>query len=69
LSLLFGEVELMETSKPWNNPHLQNLQSLLFGEVELMETEKIDTRTDQFIKNVASLRRSGINGNLLIVWA
>jgi len=37
-------------------------ESLLFGEVELMETYAVP-RTDHVHLIVASLRRSGINGN------
>jgi len=36
--------------------------SLLFGEVELMETREVDSEGNISFK-VASLRRSGINGN------
>jgi len=37
--------------------------SLLFGEVELMETHPGDLFLVQYTNTVASLRRSGINGN------
>jgi len=39
-SLLFGEVELMETSVGKRRYH-PSVLSLLFGEVELMETEMV----------------------------
>jgi len=63
LSLLFGEVELMETISNLTAVLLHK-ESLLFGEVELMETGYA-TCIEQESICVASLRRSGINGNPL----
>jgi len=60
-SLLFGEVELMETMFP-SYPSAGANGSLLFGEVELMETSRTYPR-HHLGGRVASLRRSGINGN------
>jgi len=61
MSLLFGEVELMETLGWWPCPW-QVDESLLFGEVELMETDRLLNPKKRSLY-VASLRRSGINGN------
>jgi len=63
-SLLFGEVELMETASP--SIHLTlAIPSLLFGEVELMETN-LSSSVGAPQVGVASLRRSGINGNVFV---
>jgi len=53
----------METKVFQTNAKKGGAMSLLFGEVELMET--FNCRCSCFdISRVASLRRSGINGNL-----
>ena len=63
MSLLFVEVELMETSEYLSDTQLC-VQSLLFVEVELMETLTcIKAMECSRIVRVASIRRSGINGN------
>ncbi len=61
-SLLFVEVELMETILVKFGRHIIPEVSLLFVEVELMETLIIFINQNT-IPIVASIRRSGINGN------
>jgi len=45
---------------------VKDMRSLLFGEVELMETEVFKV-FQGVIFCVASLRRSGINGNVSLI--
>ena len=62
-SLLLLEVELMETL-PVNNPSfVTSRKSLLLLEVELMETATAAEITKATPNSVASIIRSGINGN------
>jgi|GEM_PF-6240021 len=55
----------METFKSGEISHESIAESLLFGEVELMETQQVSVIMLISHLLVASLRRSGINGNTL----
>ncbi|MHC5721670.1 MAG: hypothetical protein ACYTX0_59050, partial [Nostoc sp.] len=65
VTLLFVEVELMETQRePQRRQQRARLETLLFVEVELMETP-FENPWHQTLLSAwdASLCRSGINGN------